>query len=97
MVRNHAQFIQPIRGKLAMEKSFKTYSDTGIVLSWEPLDARISGSGDLGDTYGIYTKLDKASQEQSMGKYMTIWAVQSDGTWKFVLDCGNEGLNEKGL
>jgi ketosteroid isomerase-like protein len=26
------------------------------------------------------------------GTYTSIWKKQSDGTWKFVLDTGNEGV-----
>ncbi len=87
----------PIKGKLEMKELFQTYSDTGFVLTWEPLDAKMAGSEDLGYTYGICTMVDKASQEKVMGKYVTIWEKQTDGTWKFLLDGGNEGLGEKGM
>ena len=82
----------PIKGKLEIKASFHTLSDTGFVLTWEPLDAIMARSGDLGYTYGIYTMLDKTSTGEFMGKYVTIWKKQANGQWKFVLDCGNEGL-----
>jgi ketosteroid isomerase-like protein len=34
----------------------------------------------------------KADSSKSQGKYVTIWKKQADGSWKFVLDGGNEGI-----
>lgn len=47
-----------------------------------------SGSGEVGEMM----KADRTSQKKTSGKYVTIWEKQSNGSWKFVLDCGNEGL-----
>ena len=82
----------PIVGKKEIEKLFSLYSDTGFMLTWEPLHEDISRSGDLGFTYGIYTMLNKGTLSESKGKYVTIWKMQEDKTWKFILDGGNEGL-----
>jgi ketosteroid isomerase-like protein len=70
----------------------EAFSDTGFILTWEPLDAEISKSGDLGYTYGLYKSLTKKDNSVSRGKYVTIWKKQADGRWKFILDGGNEGL-----
>lgn len=37
-------------GKLEIKASFQTLSDTGFVLTWEPLDAMLARSWDLGYT-----------------------------------------------
>ena len=84
--------IMPIIGKMAIHSSFEAFSDTGFMLTWEPLDADISKSGDLGYTYGLYTSLIKSDNSLSRGKYVTVWKKQADGSWKYVLDGGNEGL-----
>ena len=82
----------PVVGKHAIMKSFGGFSDTGVVLTWEPLAGDIARSGDLGYTYGLYTLLVKTDSSISRGKYVSIWKKQADGTWKFVLDGGNEGI-----
>ena len=84
--------IMPIIGKEAIYKIFEAFSDTGFTLTWEPLFAEISKSGDLGYTYGLYTNLIKSNNSQARGKYVTIWKRQADGSWKYILDGGNEGL-----
>jgi ketosteroid isomerase-like protein len=82
----------PVVGKKVIAEAFELFSDTVFILSWEPLDAEISNSGDLGYTYGLYTSFIKADSSVARGKYVTIWEKQADGSWKFVLDGGNEGL-----
>jgi ketosteroid isomerase-like protein len=82
----------PVVGKRAILRSFNNFSDTGFILTWEPLAGDISSSGDLGYTYGIFTATLKADSSESKGKYVTIWKKQGDGSWKFVLDGGNEGI-----
>jgi len=61
-------------------------------LLWYPVAADIAKSGDLGYTWGRYTFSisDEAGEMQvSHGKYITVWKLQEDGTWKAVLDGGN--------
>ncbi len=82
----------PSKGREALRERFAGKSDTSFVLSWEPLYEKISESGDLGYTYGLHSSLDKATGQISRGTYITIWQKQSDGSWKFVLDTGTQGL-----
>ena len=82
----------PSKGKEALRKRFAGKSDSSFVLSWDPLFEKISESGELGYTYGIHTTLVKATGQISKGTYITIWQMQPDGNWKFVLDTGTEGL-----
>lgn len=65
-------------------------------MTWQPVKAEISASGDLGYTYGYYQARSHTAQGDVVreGKYTTIWRKQSDGTWKVVLDIGNEGSNK---
>jgi ketosteroid isomerase-like protein len=87
----------PVVGRQKIEEIFSK-PDTSFTLTWRPLSADISNSGDLGYTYGIFTVTmdspegDKVTKE---GTYVTIWKKDKDGNWKFVLDTGNQGLGQK--
>ncbi|MFZ0939005.1 MAG: DUF4440 domain-containing protein [Candidatus Sulfotelmatobacter sp.] len=85
-----------ITGKVNIAKTMGFLDDKDNHLSWTPVGADISASGDLGYTYGTYEfrsigKDGKTSVEQ--GKYTSIWKMQKDGSWKVVLDMGNTSSN----
>ena len=82
----------PSKGKDALRERFAGRSDTSFVLSWDPIYEKISESGELGYTYGIHITRIKATGQITKGTYITIWQKQSDGSWKFVLDTGTQGL-----
>jgi ketosteroid isomerase-like protein len=65
-------------------------SDTAYTLSWKPLKAEISKSGDIGYTYGIYELI--LPDTTLNGTYVNIWKKENDGEWKFVLNSNNSGL-----
>jgi ketosteroid isomerase-like protein len=81
----------PIIGIEKLSELYNNKSDTGFILTWEPLFADISSSLEIGYTYGIWTY--KADSIIEKGTYVTIWKKNDDGTWKFVLDTGNDGLD----
>ena len=61
-------------------------------LKWEPLKAEVAVSGDLGYTFGRYQRIsiDSLNNESSRyGTYVSVWKKQEDGSWKFVIDAGN--------
>lgn len=79
-------------------KKFLEEGNTEFTLTWTPLFADVSSSLDLGYTYGTYelTFKDEAGLSQlRKGTYISIWKKQADGSWKFVLDTGNPGLEPK--
>ncbi len=82
----------PVVGRQAIVKSFMNFTDTGFILTWEPLAEDIARSGDPGYTYGLYSLLNRADSTVLRGKYVTIWKRQGDGSWRFVLDGGNERI-----
>jgi ketosteroid isomerase-like protein len=87
----------PIQG---IEKLRERYSkpDSSFTLIWKPLFADISASLELGYTYGTWelkTKDDKENLISYYGTYVTIWKKDKNGSWKFILDTGNSGLEEK--
>jgi ketosteroid isomerase-like protein len=81
-----------IQGKVNIAKGMGFLDDKSNRLTWVPVGADISASGDLGYTYGSYEfhhkgKDGKPTVEQ--GKYTSIWKLQQDGVWKVVLDMSN--------
>jgi len=84
----------PVKGIEAITSVYGKMDDSNLVLSWEPLFVKVSSSGDLGYSYGRYTLKAKSSgSEPEYGTYVTIWEKQKDGSWKWVLDSGNEGVD----
>jgi ketosteroid isomerase-like protein len=66
--------------------------DSDTTLTWTPVKAEMSSSGDLGYTFGTYVYKAKnkgGKLATTYGKYVSIWKKQKDGTWKLVLDMGN--------
>jgi ketosteroid isomerase-like protein len=89
LLRNNSY---PLRSRQSLSSLFEKSSDTSFLLTWEPVYERLSQSGDLGYTYGIFTNQVKRTGVISKGTYVTIWEKQKDGSWKFVLDTGTQGL-----
>ncbi|NOS86203.1 MAG: nuclear transport factor 2 family protein [Ignavibacteria bacterium] len=90
-------FMMPVVGYDAVKK-FMEDGDSNFQLTWEPLYADISTSGEMGYTYGLYTavfKDEKGVEKSSRGTYVSIWKKDKHGNWKFVLDTGNPGLEPK--
>lgn len=86
----------PILGKEKIAEMFSR-PDTSFSLTWTPLFADVSNSGDLGYTYGTYLiNMDSPEGERvkKEGTYAVIWKKNKDGEWKFVLDTGNQGLGQ---
>jgi ketosteroid isomerase-like protein len=74
-------------GKAAIDKFYDGQDITG--LSWAPEYIDVSGSGDMGYTYGHYTysTVDSTGAiKESRGVFHTVWKRQEDGSWKFVWD-----------
>lgn len=83
----------PIAGKEAVTELLGKRDDSVFELTWEPLYAKVARSGELGYTYGIFTRRLESSGEVMQGTYVSVW-IKEDGAWRFVLDSGNEGLGE---
>ncbi|RYY49167.1 MAG: hypothetical protein EOO06_08010 [Chitinophagaceae bacterium] len=68
-------------------------NDTGYTLNWQPQNAVVSQSADMGYTYGVFALEPTTVDTIIYGTYVSIWKKQADGKWKFVLDAGNEGID----
>ncbi len=83
--------VEIITGKINIAKTMGFLDNKNNHLTWTPVGADISASGDLGYTYGNY-EFQSPGQNGPMteyGKYTSIWKKQKDGSWKVVLDMGN--------
>lgn len=81
----------PIVGRQAIRDRMTGGSEA--VLKWEPAKAEVAKSGDLGYTWGNYELTlqgEDGKTEKVSGKYLNIWKKQPDGTWKAIVDIGNQ-------
>lgn len=83
----------PIAGADAIDFLIQQ-NDTDFTLTWEPSNAAIARSGELGYTYGIYALRPSVKDTVIYGTYVSIWKKEGNGTWKYVLDSGNEGIGD---
>jgi ketosteroid isomerase-like protein len=56
-------------------------------LDWQPEYAEIANSKDFGYTTGPYT-FTRNDSVLARGEYVTVWQINKDGEWKFLLDLG---------
>jgi hypothetical protein len=59
------------------------------ILNWSPLFAEISSSNDFGYTTGQWTyQASKNDTVIARGQYTTVWQINKQGEWKFLIDLG---------
>jgi ketosteroid isomerase-like protein len=77
---------EPVNGR----QWYLDQTETGALLSWEPVVADISRAGDLGYTTGPweYTSEGNEGAPEIFGHYVSVWRKQSDGKWRVVVDVG---------
>jgi ketosteroid isomerase-like protein len=78
-------------GPRAIQEGFAEQTEVSS-LTWTPVYVGIAGSRDLGYTIGEYVSTGRGpsgAAVQRLGKYLTVWRRQKDGTWRFVADAGN--------
>jgi ketosteroid isomerase-like protein len=81
-----------IPGKTNIAATMGFLDDKNNRLTWVPVGADISDSGDLGYTYGtweFHSKDKDGKPAVDYGNYTSVWKKQKDGNWKVVLDMGN--------
>jgi ketosteroid isomerase-like protein len=86
-----------VQGKVNIAKGMGFLDQKDNHLTWTPVGADISASGDLGYTYGTFEYRSKDKEGKPTidhGKYTSIWKKQNDGSWKVVLDMGNASTAE---
>jgi ketosteroid isomerase-like protein len=65
-------------------------------LDWEPVEADVALSGDMGYTTGPFSLTDHTREGSPVryGFYFSVWKRQSDSTWKIIVDIGSESGDE---
>ena len=70
----------------------------GFKISWEPLSAFVSKSGDM----AYLIEQNKITMNDSLGnpvtefnKSVTIWRKDADGSWKNIVDMWNANPSQK--
>jgi ketosteroid isomerase-like protein len=67
-------------------------TDASSRLEWQPTRAEVSG--DMGWTIGrarlLHRDADGAWRIAGRMQYLTVWRRQKDGSWRVILDIGNE-------
>ena len=66
------------------------FDEARMDLRWDPDTAIAAASGELGYTLGRWQVYDSSGAPVGTGRYVTIWHLQPDGSWKIALDIGNE-------
>lgn len=83
---------KPVVGKLALMKWYDDNPPGDEKLVWYPL--RAEASGNLGYTFGgyeLHTKTTDGLRDTIFyGNYVSVWKRKSDGSWRYVVDSGNE-------
>lgn len=81
----------PLKGRAAMNDSFRGLP-TGTTLDWVPAEEQLGAAGDHGFTWGRWVRRVPATTDLparcTTGTYLTVWARQPDGQWKFTADIG---------
>ena len=77
-------------GPVAGKKWMEDHPGKPGILSWEPIFADASRSGDMGYTTGPWEFRKQTLEEHPVayGHYVTIWTKPRFGSWKVVLDVG---------
>lgn len=68
------------------------FADSTFSLQWEPVQAEVAASGDLGYTVGRYESRRMGTdglEVRQTGSYLTVWKRGADGSWKVALDIGS--------
>ncbi len=81
---------KPLRGRQSIY--LRMQGGGSMQLSWEPREARVAESGELGYTWGTYKSESLSPGGDTViryGKYLNIWKKNSDGHWKLLVDMGN--------
>lgn len=67
------------------------HSLPGVKMEWQATSAEVAEAADLGYTIGAFqlTVEQDGTPMVTVGKYVTTWGKQGDGSWKIRVDCFN--------
>ncbi|NEZ02553.1 DUF4440 domain-containing protein [Wenzhouxiangella sp. XN201] len=83
----------PLRGKEAIREFVTSTGEIpGFSISWEPLEAHVAESGDMGymiEQNQITIPDSTGDLVTQYNKVITVWEKREDGSWKNVVDMWN--------
>lgn len=69
------------------------FADTSYRVSWKTSQSVVAKGGDMGYTTGTYEESYNGPKGKprvtGKGKYVCIWSLQADGSWKAIRDIWN--------
>lgn len=85
-----------LTGKSALTKFIaKSFALQHYDIIWQPTNAEVARSGELGYTTGSYEMSFRPPRGKlffDKGKYVMIWKKQPSGDWKVLFDISNSDL-----
>jgi ketosteroid isomerase-like protein len=92
--------LAPNRPPLTGEKRIAEFIAKSLELRdyeihWQPNQAEVARSGELGYTSGTYEMRYRPSRGKlflDKGKYLMVWKKQPNGSWKVLIDMSNSDL-----
>ena len=81
------------RGPSEIEAALARGPAGNATWEWKPVYARASADGSMGFTIGessIVMRSQTAPPPVYLGKYLTVWQRQPDGSYRFLTDAGSE-------
>ncbi len=78
--------LHPLLGRQAIARLLP---ERDKALTWQPIDAGVAGSGDLGYTYGTSELTSTDGESLESGVYLRIWKKQAEDAWRIVVDVAN--------
>lgn len=80
--------------KAGREEIYRSDSEEGLMgrLTWEPEDARVSASGEMGWSWGGWAFVvedEGGAPQESYGKYLFVWE-KVGGAWRMVVNMWND-------
>ena len=86
----------PMGAPLARGEGIRAWTEgfssmPGVKLEWQATSAEVAEAGDVGYTIGTFelTVEQDGTPMVTVGKYMTLWGKQGDGSWKIRVDTFN--------
>lgn len=81
------------RGPREIEESLASGPAGNATWEWKPVYARASADGSMGFTIGessIVMRSQTGPPPVHLGKYLTVWQRQPDGSYRYLTDAGSE-------
>lgn len=86
--------VQFVEGKPLKSSEFWAKREANTTrLKWQPQFAEIASSDDFGYTTGPWTfQATDADTVAARGQFTTVWHLNKNGEWKFLVDFGNNNV-----